>query len=250
MRVTFPGVGAAFDEDLPNTCLLLETEDHSALLDCGFAAPFAFWRCAERPLELDALWISHFHGDHFFGTPVLILRFWELGRTKPLAIIGQQGVEETITTAMDLAYPGFREKLEFDLVFHEIEPGDTITAAGFTWQAAQGEHGKRNLAVRVEADNRSVFYSGDGRPTPDTLALARDTDLVAHEAFLLDPDNPGHGTVPGAIDFTRQAGARRLWLVHVNPETRRELRNEIEALLRDAADIEAFLPEPGDAVVV
>lgn len=248
MRVTFPGVGEAFDETLPNTCLLLEAGERSALLDCGFTAAHAFWACAGAPLRLDAVWISHFHGDHFLGLPLLLLRFWEQGRTAPLALLGPRGVGELAVRAMDMAYPGFRARLRFGLEVHEMEEGRTVAAAGFAWACALADHGAPCLAVRVQAEGAAVFYSGDGKPTAGTLALAREADLVAHEAYALDAETPGHGTVAGAIDFTRRARARRLWLVHVNRDVRRERRRELEALLRDAADVEAFLPEPGDAV--
>jgi ribonuclease BN (tRNA processing enzyme) len=248
MRVTFPGVGEAFDETLPNTCLLLEAGERSALLDCGFTAAHAFWACAGAPLRLDAVWISHFHGDHFLGLPLLLLRFWEQGRTAPLALLGPRGVGELAVRAMDMAYPGFRARLRFGLEVHEMEEGRTVEAAGFAWACALADHGAPCLAVRVQAEGAAVFYSGDGKPTAGTLALAREADLVAHEAYALDAETPGHGTVAGAIDFTRRARARRLWLVHVNRDVRRERRRELEALLRDAADVEAFLPEPGDAV--
>ena len=81
MRVIFSGVGEALDENRSNTSLIVT---HSAsesfqqvLLDCGFSAAHAFWRYAPEPLHLDALWISHFHGDHFLGVPLMLLRFWE-----------------------------------------------------------------------------------------------------------------------------------------------------------------------------
>jgi len=248
MRVTFPGVGEAFDETLPNTCVLLESEGHSALLDCGFTAAHAYWCTALNPEHLDAVWISHFHGDHFLGLPLLLLRFWEQGRREPLTIIGQTGIGALAMESMDMAYPHFRARLKFDLVVNELQPGETLCAAGFTWSAAQGEHGAPSLAVRVEAEGRSVYYSGDGRPTRATLALAHGADLVVHEAYALDATVPGHGTVPGAIDFARQAEAKRQWLVHLSRNTRHNQRREVEAQLRDAIDIEAFLPEPGDAI--
>lgn len=248
MRVTFPGVGEAFDESLTNTCVLIETEEHSALLDCGFNAPFAYWRMADRPARLDALWISHFHGDHFFGVPALLLRLHEEGRTKPLAVIGQRGVDEAITGATNFAYPGLWAKLGFDVEMIELEPGEVKDAAGFTWSDAENEHPRRSLGVRVEAEGKSVYYSGDGRPTPATRELAEDADLVVHEAFSLADGVEGHGTVAGAIAFARAVRARHLWIVHIHRDARHGRWTEIETLLREAADVEAFMPEPGDAI--
>ena len=75
MRVTFLGVGEACDETMPNTSVWVETEADnrrsSVLLDCGFTVPPNYWQRTSDPEDLDALWISHFHGDHFFGVPAL-----------------------------------------------------------------------------------------------------------------------------------------------------------------------------------
>ena len=128
MKVIFLGVGEAFDERLENTSILVRAgsgaSQASVLLDCGFTAPSLYWRRSSGPDELDALWISHFHGDHFFGIPALLTRFWEMKRGKPFTILGQRGVEEVVLKAMELAYPSFRKRLAFDLRFIEIEPGE------------------------------------------------------------------------------------------------------------------------------
>ena len=80
------------------------------MLDCGFTVPSLYWQQTSDQDDLDALWISHFHGDHFFGVPALLLRLWEMKRSKPLAIVSQTGVERIVTQAMELAYPGFFAK--------------------------------------------------------------------------------------------------------------------------------------------
>ena len=82
MRVTFVGVGEAFDENLPNTSILVESAASSILLDCGFSAPRAFWKAADNAEGLDMIHVSHFHADHYFGIPALLARFTQEGRTK------------------------------------------------------------------------------------------------------------------------------------------------------------------------
>jgi ribonuclease Z len=166
MRVVFLGVGEACDERLPNTSLWIQTQvdkqRKSVLLDCGFTVPSLYWQKTSNPEDLDALWISHFHGDHFFGVPALLLRFWEMKRTKPLVIVGQSGVESILRQAMELAYPGFIKKLAYPIEFNEMEPGQRVRAVGLEWRTAQSNHGQKNLAVRIEDGQHSVFYGGDG----------------------------------------------------------------------------------------
>ena len=83
VEVTFLGVGEAFDEKLTNTSVLVKVEEGCSnvrlLMDCGFTVPSQFWREGLHVDALDAVWISHFHGDHFFGVPALLVRFLEEG---------------------------------------------------------------------------------------------------------------------------------------------------------------------------
>jgi ribonuclease Z len=254
MKVIFTGVGEAFDEGLCNTSLwvqsLGEEERASVLLDCGFTVPSSYWSRAEAPETLDALWVSHFHGDHFFGIPALLLRFWEAKRTKPLSIIGQRGIEELIRRTMDLAYPNLLPKLAYPLEFIAVEPEFSLNALGLHWRFAQNGHGQPDLAVRIEDGKSSLFYSGDGRPTHETRALARGADLVVHEAFRVDQPTPGHGTVKDCIQFGLEAGAGLLALVHLQRDERRERLGEILELIRGTIDLKVILPEPGDTLEI
>jgi len=252
MRVTFLGVGEACDERLPNTSLWVQSgmgdQRQSVMMDCGFTVPSLYWQQQSDPNDLDALWISHFHGDHFFGVPALLLRFWEMKRSKALAIVSQSGVERMVTQAMELAYSGFFQKLTYPVLFKELEPGQKTRIVGLEWSTAQSIHGQRNLAVRVAHGKHSIFYSGDGLFTPETLALARACSLAVHEAFRLDPLTPGHGTVRQCIDFAREVGAGVLALVHVQREERRDRYQDILRLSEEADDLHVVIPEPGEAL--
>ncbi|MDR3554478.1 MAG: ribonuclease Z [Syntrophobacteraceae bacterium] len=250
MRIKFLGVGEAFDEDLPNTAIQVLVEqagvEHCILLDCGPTVPTQFWKNCPDADRLDAIWISHFHGDHFFGLPALLAKFRQMNRTKPLLIVSQQGAAQIVTQTIGLAYPSVLSKLGYDLNFVAVEPGEMVKASGLTWRSALNGHSRRDLAVRIEAGGKALFYSGDGAPTAETLALAHGAQLAIHEAFRLDTQVPGHATVWGCIEFARRANVGRLALVHVESSDRRLRRAEILRALATLPDREAFMPEPGD----
>lgn len=252
MKVVFLGVGEACDENLPNTSVWLRTknerEGHSSiLLDCGPTATPSFFAQADNANDLDVLWISHFHADHFFGIPALLLRFQEMKRTKTLHVISQSGIEELVVKTMELGYPGFLSKLTYPMIFHEVDPDQSrLDLLGLRWRFAHNEHGQPDLAVRLDDGMSSLFYSGDGSPTPQTLSLAGRCDLIIHEAFGLDDRTPGHGTVQKCIDFARAAEASRIALVHLQREVRKNQRQEISRLVQQTGDLEVLLPEPGD----
>ncbi len=250
MEIRFIGVGEACDSNYGNTSILIKNRGSSHLLDCGFSVPHNYFTYCSDPEELDSLWISHFHGDHFFGVPLLCLRLWEMGRKKPLHIIGQEGTGETVRAAMDLAYGNLFQKLQYNLNFHVLMPGEKAKIAGMTWQAAWGDHSRPCLALCLSAGNKKIFYSGDGRPTAETALLAGNSDLVIHEAFLLSDDIPGHGSVQGCIKFCQQTGTKQFALVHINREIRQSEKNHILQLLDKVPGRSGFLPETGEKIIL
>ena len=254
MEVTFLGVGEAFDENLANTSILVRTEHEgkpiTLLIDCGYSVPPNFWQLGMPVDTLDGIWISHFHADHAFGIPPLLVRFWEEKRTKDLHIFGQKGIEDFVLKCLDLAYPNFYPRLNFSLRFAEVEPGQQVVALGLSWQAAVNDHSQRDLVLRLESEGKSLFYSGDGRPTPETIALADRVDLIVHEAYHLSKDVPGHGSIAGCLEMARACKAGRLALVHIQRDVRRERFDEIRELAEGVEDLEVLISEPGDRVTI
>ena len=253
-EVTFLGVGGAFDENLPNTSILVRCGKRNSLvtliLDCGFTAIPQFWREVPEADTLDGVWISHFHGDHFLGLPAMLVRFWEEGREKTLTFLGQKGIDQLIRNSLDLAYPGFYEKITFPLRFLEVEPGADIEVFGLHFQGAENAHSQRDLALRIEAKGTSIYYSGDGRPTAESMALAQGSQLIIQESFEMETESPGHGTVKGSIEMARKCEATHLALVHI----KREVRSEVIAKLKTFQGLEESLnimvPEPGTKVIL
>ncbi|MGD0576984.1 MAG: MBL fold metallo-hydrolase, partial [Candidatus Staskawiczbacteria bacterium] len=103
MKVIFLGVGEAFDKDLSNNSHLIITDKTKLLLDCGFNAASQVWKLNPDQSFLDAVYISHWHADHYFGLPGLLLRMWEEGRTRPITIISRKGFKKQFNELMDLA---------------------------------------------------------------------------------------------------------------------------------------------------
>lgn len=249
MNITFLGVGEACDPAYPNTSILIDGAGAGGrdqlLLDCGFTTPHLYFAHCQDPDALGALWISHFHGDHFFGVPLLLLKLWELERRRSLAVFGPAGVEKKILQAFDLAYPSFAEKLRYTLDFHALEPGVPANAAGYLWQTAENSHSQRSLSVRITAGGKSVMFSGDGRPTSASKELAAGCGLVIHEAYRVHGDTPGHGSIRGCLALAEEAGVKNLALLHVACTDRHLHLKEIKRMLCEKKNINAFLPEPG-----
>ena len=244
MEIFFLGVGEACDTAHGNSSSLLTASNGARiLLDCGFSVPHQYFRTVDQPEELDCVWISHFHGDHFLGLPLLFLRLWQLGRTKPLHIVGQKGTEQKVRGALELAYPTFEKKLSFGFEFHQIHAQETISLAGLRWSAALTQHSQYNLGLRIE-DGPSTFYcSGDGRANAQAKELIRGCDFVIHESFSLVDTYPYHGSVTSTLQLAEELDMGRIALVHLDHTLRRTQLPQIEEMVR--AVPHALLPAAG-----
>jgi len=254
MEIHFLGVGEACDGSQPNTSILIKTAGKEKagriLLDCGFSTPHQYLSLNPPPEELDILWISHFHGDHFLGTPLLLLWFWEMGRTSAFRVAGPPEIEDTIQQAMELAYPTLLSRLGYPLIFHEIPPGPTQQIAAASWQTAYNDHSQPCLSLRLTLNDKSIFYSGDGRSTTATASLAESCDMIIHEAYGLGDLIPGHGSINACVEFARRANVDRLALVHVQRDIRRQSKQAIKDLQKSSPGLEILLPELGSHLFV
>jgi ribonuclease BN (tRNA processing enzyme) len=254
IEVVFLGVGEAFDEKLPNTSILIRYRAGAIpvtlLLDCGFTAPPQFWIEEPDADILDGIWISHFHGDHCLGIPALLVRFWEEGRKKSLTLLGQKGIDTFTRTSLDLAYPGMYERLGFPLNFREVEPEKEVTIFGLIFQSAVASHSQRDLALRIDAQEKSIYYSGDGKATPESMSLAKGSQLIIHEAFAIDAEIPGHGTVTGSIKMAKECGASYLALVHIQRKVRSQVIDEMQRFKQMAGSLNLMVPEPGFSIML
>ena len=250
MQAEFVGVGEACDENLPNTSVLVRTQGEPArhiLLDCGFTAAPRLFASLPDPDALDAIWISHFHGDHTFGIPLALLRMWEMGRRRNLILVGQEGLGDRMRRIVELAYPGLEAKLGFELEVRELDSGQSEQLLGLTWTAAQTLHSRRNLALRLEDASASLYYSGDGPPSAESEDMARYCGLLIQEAFTTGEERiPGHATVQECLDLARRTAAYSLALVHLQRDERKRHGEDLKQWLDGFEDISAFLPEPGE----
>ncbi len=87
------------------TCILIESDDSGFLLDCGALALIAMKQFGVSLPDIDSIFITHLHGDHFGGIPFFILDSQLISRrSEPLLIAGPPGLEERIINAMEINF--------------------------------------------------------------------------------------------------------------------------------------------------
>lgn len=98
------------------TSQVLETRGHLFLIDCGEGTQVELRRHKIKFNQIKHIFISHLHGDHYFGLVGLISTFRLLTRETDLHIYGPKGLKEVITLQIKLA----NSWTNFKLIFHEL----------------------------------------------------------------------------------------------------------------------------------
>jgi len=248
MIITFLGTGEACDPHRRNTSILVEHNNLKVMLDCGFSS-FQAYLQQEDTAALDTFWLSHLHGDHFFGFPQLILYFFMHGRTRPLTILSGKDCTKRLFDAVELAYPGLLDKLEYPLNFIQVSPEKPLQHLGFTWQSVPVLHSQDAFAVRISTDDCSLFYSGDGKMTDESKNLMTGCDFVIHEAHSMHPNPLSHSSIVECLETAEDKALAFMALVHINRETWEQLE-EGKLTLPQSKITQIILPKDGDALSV
>lgn len=244
-ELIFVGTGEALDPELPNTSLLL-CGSSKLLIDCGYSVPHAFWKISKDPDFLDAIYISHIHADHSFGLPALLLWMRLAGRTRSLDVISGPGVASWLDRLLNLGYPGsFEPDRCFPIRPVVLAPGNELLFGQWTLSCAQSEHSVRNLALRVEMEQASVCYSGDGRPTDGTRALFQQATHLIHECYSDQADVPNHAEVHEIVQMAKDGAISNLYLLHVGADRKARVRRAVSEGLDKP---EVVFPSPMERV--
>ena len=124
MKLTILGCHSATPrENKHTTSQLLEVKGNLFLIDCGEGTQMQLRKSKIKFSRVQHIFISHLHGDHFYGLIGLISTFRLLGRTAPLTVYGPKGIKEIITLQLKLA----KSWTDYELRFIELEAKEAIS---------------------------------------------------------------------------------------------------------------------------
>lgn len=172
MKLTILGCYSATPRALNNTTSqVLEINNHMFLIDCGEGTQVHLRRHKIKFNRIKHIFISHLHGDHFFGLVGLISTFRLLTREADLHIYGPKGIKEIVTLQMKLADSWTNYKIFFHeltsksskLIFeddkvevHTIPLNHRIYTNGYLFKEKEGE--RKLDIVAVEEANIDMAY--------------------------------------------------------------------------------------------
>ena len=187
-------------------------------LDAG-TGTFAALGERTDPAGVDALVLTHVHGDHcldFF--PLFNLLRYGGGRERPLPVFAPEGVAARLAGFAG-AGPGHDLFRVFEFV--EVAPGDEVEVGGLWMGFGEAMHSVPTVAVRVGDGGAVLAYTADTGPGDGPAAAAAGADLLLAEATYqgrrVEGGYPYHLYAAEAGALAERSGSGRLVVTHVAP---------------------------------
>ncbi|WP_426096137.1 ribonuclease Z [Flavobacterium sp. DSR2-3-3] len=199
MKLTILGCYAATPRTFTNpTSQILEIKNRLFLIDCGEGTQVQLRKNKIRFSKINHIFISHLHGDHFFGLVGLVSTFTLLNRTTDLHIYGPKGIKEIIKLQLRLS----NSWTNYGLFFHELESLESeiifeddkvlvktiplkhrVYTNGFLFQEKIGDR-KLNLDAVQNYEIESCYYQKIKNGKDITLEDGR---IIANDNLTFDP---------------------------------------------------------------
>jgi ribonuclease BN (tRNA processing enzyme) len=224
VEIRFVGSGDAFGSGGRfQTCIRVRGDGYTGLVDCGATSLTAMKAQHVDPGEVDAVVLSHLHGDHFGGLPFLVLDGQFTRRTRPLTVLGPPGTAERLHTAMEILYLGSTAvQRRYPLRVVELDgAGSRFEIGPLTVRSWQVDHpsGAPALALQAHIGGATFGYSGDTAWTETLLQAAEGTDVFACEAYTYDKPVRYHLDLADLHAHGHHLATARLILTHLGPTT-------------------------------
>jgi len=220
MRLTIIGCGDAFGAGGSlQTSFHVRSQASTFLIDCGASSLIGMRRLGIQPNDIDTVFVTHLHGDHFGGLPWLLVdALYVCNRKRPLVVTGPKGIAARFVTAAEALYPGITmAKRDFDLTFIEYEEQKSLAVGGVTVVPFEVKHpsGAPPYALRFALDGKVLAFTGDTGWVEVLCAVARGADLFISECFQYDLSLPIHLDYATIDANYQRLGAKRVLLTHM-----------------------------------
>jgi ribonuclease Z len=151
LKIIFLGTSGSIptpERGMPS--LMLQRDGERMLFDCGEGTQRQMMKCRSGFMDIDSIFLSHFHADHTLGIPGLIQTMGFQGRVEPLHIYGPKFVAEYCDILNSLGYlkPGF------DVIAHELKHGDVVEKRGYRIEAFRTFHSVPSLGYALREEPR------------------------------------------------------------------------------------------------
>jgi ribonuclease Z len=180
LRLTFLGTSAAAPTISRNLSSLAVRRDRELfLVDCGEGTQRQMIRYGTG-FDVDAIFFTHFHADHYLGAIGFLRTLSMLGRARPLDVYGPRNARKIL----DVMLFAGTERLDFEVRIREVAPGDAIRRDGCAMVAFETDHLTPSVGWALVEDPRPGLFHPEkaaalGVPRGPLLgALQRGADVT------------------------------------------------------------------------
>jgi ribonuclease Z len=152
--IVFLGTGAMKPTPQRFTAsLMLRYRGEVFMFDAGEGIQVRVQQGGFSPMKIDNIFITHFHGDHFYGLPGMVFTMAKSHRERPLNIYGPRGAARFVDQLLSVGYG----HVPFPLEVSELAPGTGVKGEGYEIGAFETDHGPPSLGYLFrEADRMNV----------------------------------------------------------------------------------------------
>jgi ribonuclease Z len=191
------------------------------LIDCGAPVSTLLYRYNLDPLDVQAIFLSHWHIDHVANLGLLLSQNRHLRRSKPLAIYGPRGTRGKVGRLLTDSFL-LPDSLGYPLNLTNIECNESYKEALIQVTYFKTEHlekpklktqfGAKALScgMMIDGPGWRLVYSGDLNSPQELAPYVGKCDLLIHEMAHPNPEE--------VADFAAAANVPRVLVSHLGPE--------------------------------
>lgn len=267
MKVRFWGVRGSIASPGPSTvryggnttCIEIRTDDNELIIiDAGTGIfPLSQTLLAELPVTANVL-ITHSHWDHIQGLPFFIPNFIPgnlLRLHGAFDPVSGKGVEQVMSVQLQYSYFPVREaEMKARIEYVTLAPEQSIQIGSAKVTPYLMNHPVIDFGYRIEANGKSVFFTGDHEPPSNIYEPGEDdyddyqnfvnekaddirramqgVDVLIADCSYTEKEYPakkgwGHGTFNTSIQYAKEAGAKVLFCTHHEPTRSDDALDEV-----------------------
>ncbi len=222
-EVIFVGTSDAFGAGgRRQPAILVRSARGAALLDCGPTTLTGLASLGVPRDQVDSIFITHYHGDHFGGVPLFLLaaKYADM-RSRPIVICGPEGVREHIeATSRALGHPMDDSPWPFEIRYEELAAGKEVEGGPFGARAFEAFHQVETKphGVMIDTGDHRIAYSGDTGWFEKLPARVKGADLFITECTQYEGDFPYHLNLLQLEEHRRDFDCDRIILTHLGTE--------------------------------
>ena len=204
MSLITVGTAAPLPGERSQSCNAIFVNGQFLIFDLGRGAAGAIERLRLPQQFVSAVFISHWHSDHYLDLPHFVNRSWMLGRKSQLNIYGPNPIDSILRGMQAFLYKDqeFREEHHGESVLNRSSASSiphlidlktdeefmVYNKDGVTVSAFRVNHNPidPSFGFKVKYEGRSIVISGDTKKSDQVIRHAKGADILVHEAMQKD----------------------------------------------------------------